>query len=337
MLIRWSVSATAGRVILAYTGVRQISISLGINLGGHAGAVRPVVAPLAEGAARARHPGLSKATTERIRAHAAAAENVGSFFGEDIFIAVGAILLMKGFFDALKIEVSTWAMALWAMRHGPGCLCRDGVAHPCPGPVRCSRGACGPGRKEYRAVIPLGPHTFYVLAGAFLLATAWRVVIDKGHPAAMEHRSRLGPPRGLFCLRRFDAPEGCGIPVPCGGDIGGRGPGGAPLASTRREAKRESNPRIRLGSRLFVPALIIPITAILGSLFLGRLRWHGVAVAVSRHICLSLRLQHRRHPCPRRSLAPSNPSPDARGRGRGQPAAPGGGLHSDIASGLGGA
>jgi uncharacterized membrane protein len=114
-LIRRSASATTGRVILVYTGVRQISIALGIALGGHAGAVRPVIAPLAEGAARARHPGLTKATAERIRAHAAAAENVGSFFGEDMFIAVGAILLMKGFFDALKIEVSTWAMALWGI------------------------------------------------------------------------------------------------------------------------------------------------------------------------------------------------------------------------------
>jgi uncharacterized membrane protein len=114
-LIRKSASTTAGRVILIYTGVRQISIALGIALGGQAGAVRPVIAPLAEGAARARNPGLSKATAERIRAHAAAAENVGSFFGEDMFIAVGAILLMKGFFDALKIEVSTWAMALWGI------------------------------------------------------------------------------------------------------------------------------------------------------------------------------------------------------------------------------
>ena len=52
---------------------------------------------------------------ERIRANAAAAENVGNFFGEDIFIAVGSILLMKGFFEGLKIDVSSWAMALWGI------------------------------------------------------------------------------------------------------------------------------------------------------------------------------------------------------------------------------
>jgi uncharacterized membrane protein len=114
-LIRRSAAATAGRVLLLYTGVRQVSMALGINIGGHAGAVRPLLAPLAEGAARVRYGSLSKVMVARIRAHAAAADNVGAFFGEDIFIAVGSILLMKGFFENLKIEVSTWVMALWGI------------------------------------------------------------------------------------------------------------------------------------------------------------------------------------------------------------------------------
>ena len=114
-LIRRVRAATAGRVLLLYTAVRQLSISVGVNIGGHPQAVRPLVAPMAEAAARARHGELPEETAEDIRAHAAAAENVGNFFGEDIFIAVGAILLMKGFFDAQKIEVSVWAMALWGI------------------------------------------------------------------------------------------------------------------------------------------------------------------------------------------------------------------------------
>jgi uncharacterized membrane protein len=114
-LIRRAGAATAGRVLLVYTAMRQISISLGVNIGGHAQAVRPLVAPLAEGAARARHGDLPEAAVEAIRAHAAAAENVGNFFGEDIFVAVGAILLMKGFLSAQKIEVSVWAMSLWGI------------------------------------------------------------------------------------------------------------------------------------------------------------------------------------------------------------------------------
>jgi uncharacterized membrane protein len=115
ILIRRSRAASAGRVLLLYTAVRQLSIALGINIGGHAGAVRPLVAPMAEGAAHARHGELSEAQKEDIRAHAAAAENIGNFFGEDIFIAVGAILLMKGFFDAQGLDVGIWAMALWSV------------------------------------------------------------------------------------------------------------------------------------------------------------------------------------------------------------------------------
>lgn len=116
-LVRGLRAATAGRVLLLYTAIRQVSIALGVNIGGHAGAVRPLVAPMSEAAAQ-RQVGeapLPESTRETIRAHAAAAENVGNFFGEDIFIAVGAILLMKGFFDTQGIEVSVWAMALWGI------------------------------------------------------------------------------------------------------------------------------------------------------------------------------------------------------------------------------
>src|SRR5471030_2593815 len=63
-LIRRAKAATAGRVVLLYTAVRQISISLGVSIGAHAGMVRPLVAPLAEGAARARHGELPEKTVE---------------------------------------------------------------------------------------------------------------------------------------------------------------------------------------------------------------------------------------------------------------------------------
>ncbi len=115
ILIRRTRSATAGRVILLYTLVRQVAIALGVRIGGHAEAVRPLIAPMAEGAARARHGEIPEKTVQLIRAHAAAAENTGNFFGEDVFIAVGAILLMKGYFDALGMDVSVWGMALWGI------------------------------------------------------------------------------------------------------------------------------------------------------------------------------------------------------------------------------
>jgi uncharacterized membrane protein len=74
-----------------------------------------LIAPMAEAAAHVRHGELPEKTREAIRAHAAAAENLGNFFGEDVFIAVGAVLLMKGFFDSVHLDVSVWAMALWGI------------------------------------------------------------------------------------------------------------------------------------------------------------------------------------------------------------------------------
>jgi uncharacterized membrane protein len=115
VLIRRARGATAGRIIFAYGVVRQVAIAFGITLGGQAAAVRPLIAPMAEAAARSRRADLPEGLLERIRAHAAAADNVGAFFGEDIFVAVGAVLLMKGFFDSLHLEVGIWSMALWGL------------------------------------------------------------------------------------------------------------------------------------------------------------------------------------------------------------------------------
>ncbi len=115
MLIRRARAATAGRVLLLYSAVRQISISVGVRIGEHASVVRPLIAPMAEAAARAKYGELSEATVGMIRAHAAAAENVGNFFGEDIFVAVGAVLLMNGFFQSVHVEVNIWSMALWGI------------------------------------------------------------------------------------------------------------------------------------------------------------------------------------------------------------------------------
>lgn len=77
--------------------------------------VRPLVAPMAEGAAELKHGELSRPTRDFIRAHAAASDNVGYFFGEDIFIAIGSILLIRGFLEQYGILIEPIALALWAI------------------------------------------------------------------------------------------------------------------------------------------------------------------------------------------------------------------------------
>src|SRR5581483_11914085 len=101
---------------LAYLVVRQITSSLGLtSLGGHPQMVRPLIAPMAEAAAENRYGELSDETRNHIRAHAAAADNVGLFFGEDIFIAIGSILLIRGFLDQNGVHVQPQDLAVWSI------------------------------------------------------------------------------------------------------------------------------------------------------------------------------------------------------------------------------
>ena len=90
------------------------------GVGGHPQMVRPLIAPMAEAAAENQLGELHEDTRNRIRAHAAATDNIGLFFGEDIFIAIGSILLIRGFLDQNGIHVEPAKLALWAI---PTAIC----------------------------------------------------------------------------------------------------------------------------------------------------------------------------------------------------------------------
>ncbi|HEX4301506.1 MAG TPA: DUF969 domain-containing protein [Rhizomicrobium sp.] len=116
MLIGRLRGATAGRLLLVYFLLRQVAAAVGVPFGGHAQVVRPLLAPMAEGAAEAQTGGeLAPKQRFWLRAHAAAAENIGLFFGEDIFVAIGSILLIKGFLETNKIVVEPFALSVWAI------------------------------------------------------------------------------------------------------------------------------------------------------------------------------------------------------------------------------
>lgn len=108
--------ATTGRLLAGYLLARQITSALGqTKLGGHPQMVRPLIAPMAEAAAETRHGALPDAVRFRIRSHAAGADNIGLFFGEDIFIAIASILLIKGFLEANGIIVQPLELSVWAI------------------------------------------------------------------------------------------------------------------------------------------------------------------------------------------------------------------------------
>ena len=109
-------AATAGRIILIYLALRQITAALGLtSLGGPAQMVRPIVAPMAEGAAESRLGAISERVRHVVRAYAASADNVGAFFGEDIFIAISSILLIKGFLAQSGYHIAPFRLSVWAI------------------------------------------------------------------------------------------------------------------------------------------------------------------------------------------------------------------------------
>ena len=112
-IIRRGRAATSGRVLLWYHARRAATSTVGLNIGNHASMVRPILAPMAEGAARTPTAAPTPAEVAAIRSHAAAAENLGNFFADDIIVAIGPVLLIKGVFDAAGVPVSVWAVALW--------------------------------------------------------------------------------------------------------------------------------------------------------------------------------------------------------------------------------
>jgi uncharacterized membrane protein len=107
--------ATTGRLLIGYLLFRQLTAAVGLtSIAGHAQTVRPLVAPMAEAAAD-RDADLDEAGRERVKSMAAATDNVGNFFGEDIFLAVSSILLIVGFLDQNGIHVTPFALSVWAI------------------------------------------------------------------------------------------------------------------------------------------------------------------------------------------------------------------------------
>jgi uncharacterized membrane protein len=114
-------SPSAARVLGLYLLARMATSALGLlSIAGPAQTVRPLVAPMAVAAAERRHGALPARAKDLIKAFAASADNVGLFFGEDLFIAVGAILLMVGFFEQNGVRIEPLRIALWGV---PTALC----------------------------------------------------------------------------------------------------------------------------------------------------------------------------------------------------------------------
>lgn len=114
-------TATAGRLLVFYLFVREMTAAVGLtSLGGHPQMVRPLLAPMAEGAVESRYGKLPDDLRHKLYAFCASTDNVGLFFGEDIFVAFGAIALMHTFLMGNGIDVEPIHIAVWGI---PTAIC----------------------------------------------------------------------------------------------------------------------------------------------------------------------------------------------------------------------
>lgn len=105
-----------GPFLIGYLALRQFTAALGLtSIAGQAQSIRPIVAPMAEGAVEVRVGPLSDETRNAVRAQAAATDNVGLLYGEDIFIAIGSILLMVGFLASSGIVLDPIKLSVWSI------------------------------------------------------------------------------------------------------------------------------------------------------------------------------------------------------------------------------
>jgi uncharacterized membrane protein len=115
-VIRKMRGATVGRLLLFYLAYRQATSAVGLqSTAGHPQTVRPLVAPMALAAAEQQHGELTEEEAEKVKAYAAATDNVGLFFGEDIFIAIGSIVLIQQILSTYGYDLSPLHLALWAI------------------------------------------------------------------------------------------------------------------------------------------------------------------------------------------------------------------------------
>jgi uncharacterized membrane protein len=107
---------TLAKLLVGYLGLRQLFGMIGLtSIGGHAQTVRPLVAPMSEAAADQSAGPITPQQRQKVLAMAAATDNVGLFFGEDVFLAFGGVLLIQGFLAENGYQLEPLQIALWAL------------------------------------------------------------------------------------------------------------------------------------------------------------------------------------------------------------------------------
>lgn len=115
--IRKIKGASAGLILWLYLLIRWLAAVFSVRLGGHIQFVRPLILPMAEGAAT-KKVNLTETKLEDLKGLAGAVENYGNFFGQNIFPASSGVLLIIGTLDKAGYKVSGSTVAYYSIFAG---------------------------------------------------------------------------------------------------------------------------------------------------------------------------------------------------------------------------
>lgn len=104
-------SATVGRLTSLYLVIRTLAAMFSIRIGGHVQFIRPLILPMAQGAAKSRYEKIDEKDEEAVKGLEAAVENYGNFYGQNFFVASGGVLLIVGVLKELKYNVEALDIA----------------------------------------------------------------------------------------------------------------------------------------------------------------------------------------------------------------------------------
>lgn len=126
-LIKKLKNATTGRLASVYLIIRAIASAFSLRIGGHPQFVRPLINPMAQGAAIAKYGELDELSEDEIKGLCAANENYGNFFAQNCFMGASGTLMIvstlteQGFqVDALQIAAQSVLVAVCAVLVGTG-------------------------------------------------------------------------------------------------------------------------------------------------------------------------------------------------------------------------
>jgi len=105
---------SAGKVFNIYLLIREVTDAMGIALSGQVQFIRPLINPMAQAAASVKKPFTDK-QVDLINARAAATDNFGNFFSQNLFIASSGVLLMASTMKSLGHDVAPASIVLYSI------------------------------------------------------------------------------------------------------------------------------------------------------------------------------------------------------------------------------